>query len=219
MDVYLERGAKRVFAGAIRWHGWARPGKDDASALESLLGYAPRYAAALKGTRLGFRVPASLEQLEVVEDVKGTATTDFGAPDVAISRDRDPTDDTELKRLLAILRASWRAFERAAERAGGVTLATGPRGGGRSLDRVVDHVLDADASYVGRLGAKVPAGDEASRTERARTAAIAAVERGVLEGVPPGPRGGARWTPSYFVRRSAWHLLDHAWEIEDRATR
>jgi hypothetical protein len=31
-----------------------------------------------------------------------------------------------------------------------------------------------------------------------------------------GPRGGKLWTPRFFVRRVAWHLLDHAWEIEDR---
>ena len=31
-----------------------------------------------------------------------------------------------------------------------------------------------------------------------------------------GPRGGVRWSPRYFVRRVAWHALDHAWEIEDR---
>ena len=31
-----------------------------------------------------------------------------------------------------------------------------------------------------------------------------------------GPRGGLRWTPRYFVRRVAWHVLDHTWEIEDR---
>jgi hypothetical protein len=33
---------------------------------------------------------------------------------------------------------------------------------------------------------------------------------------PRGPRGGARWAPRYFVRRVAWHMLDHAREIEDR---
>jgi hypothetical protein len=31
-----------------------------------------------------------------------------------------------------------------------------------------------------------------------------------------GPRGGVRWPPRYYVRRAAWHVLDHAWEIEDR---
>ena len=24
------------------------------------------------------------------------------------------------------------------------------------------------------------------------------------------------WSPRYAVRRAAWHVLDHAWEIEDR---
>jgi hypothetical protein len=218
VDVYLERGSKRVFAGAVAWPGWARAAKGDAAALEALLAYGPRYATALKGTRLTFRAPVSSDDLDVVERVKGTATTDFGAPDVAISRDREEVDEAELTRLLVILRASWRTLERAAQAAAGVELATGPRGGGRSLDKIVDHVLGADASYVGRLGAKVPAGDEASRLEGVRATAIAAVETGVRDGVPEGPRGGKRWTPRYFVRRSAWHLLDHAWEIEDRST-
>jgi hypothetical protein len=31
-----------------------------------------------------------------------------------------------------------------------------------------------------------------------------------------GPRGGVIWPLRYFVRRVAWHVLDHAWEIEDR---
>jgi hypothetical protein len=34
-----------------------------------------------------------------------------------------------------------------------------------------------------------------------------------------GPRGGALWTPRYFVRRAAWHMLDRASEIEDRMER
>jgi hypothetical protein len=31
-----------------------------------------------------------------------------------------------------------------------------------------------------------------------------------------GPKGGKRWPPAFFIRRVAWHALDHAWEIEDR---
>jgi hypothetical protein len=27
---------------------------------------------------------------------------------------------------------------------------------------------------------------------------------------------GKRWPPRYAARRIAWHVLDHAWEIEDR---
>ena len=35
----------------------------------------------------------------------------------------------------------------------------------------------------------------------------------------PDPRTTKRpWSPRYAVRRAAWHVLDHAWEIEDRAS-
>jgi hypothetical protein len=212
MDAYLERGSKRVFAGATAWPGWARAGKTDEAALEALVAYGPRYAAALRGTRLGFRAPARVSDLRVVERVEGTATTDFGAPDVAPARDLEDVDAKELKRLEAILRAAWRTLDAAVERAGGLELATGPRGGGRGLDAIVDHVLGADASYVARLGRKVGS-DDASTV---REGIIDALGSAVRDGVPPSPRGGKRWTPRYFVRRSAWHVLDHAWEIEDR---
>jgi hypothetical protein len=212
MDAYLERGSKRVFAGAIEWPGWARGGKTDEAALEALAAYGPRYAAALRGTRLGFHAPERASDLRVIERVEGTATTDFGAPDVAVARDLEDVDAKELKRLEAILRASWRTLDAAAERAEGLELAKGPRGGGRALDAIVDHVLGADASYVARLGRKVGS-DDASTV---REGIIDALRSAVRDGVPPSPRGGKRWTPRYFVRRSAWHVLDHAWEIEDR---
>ena len=32
----------------------------------------------------------------------------------------------------------------------------------------------------------------------------------------PNIPGGERWPALFAVRRSAWHALDHAWEIEDR---
>jgi len=35
--------------------------------------------------------------------------------------------------------------------------------------------------------------------------------------VPGGPIGGARgWPARYAVRRIVWHVLDHAWEIQDK---
>ncbi len=52
------------------------------------------------------------------------------------------------------------------------------------------------------------------RTRRAILEALGAAARGEVP--PRGPRGGARCAPRSFVRRVAWHVLDHAWEIEDR---
>ena len=221
LDAYVEVGAKRSFAGAIEWPAWTRSARDEVSALGALVAYGPRYAKVLRGTRLGFHPPNDVSDLAVIERLKGTATTDFGAPDVAPAGDADPIDETELRRFGAILRACWRAFDRAVLDARGVTLAKGPRGGGRELDAIVEHVLGAEGSYIRLLGRKHSIAETADPEEelaRIRVAVIEALTKAAREGVPPGPRGGKRWLPRYFVRRSAWHVLDHAWEIEDRAS-
>jgi len=217
--VYLEVGAKRVFAGAVDWPAWARSGRDEAAALETLLAFAPRYARGLRGTRLGFVVPSDPSDLTVVERLSGTATTDFGAPDASPSADAEPVGATDLRRFAALHRACWRAFDRAAEAAEGVELTKGPRGGGRDLASIVDHVLGAEESYLSMIGGKAPKGGPDGRAERIRRAVLEALEVAVRDGVPPGPRGGKRWMPRFFVRRSTWHTLDHAWEIEDRTPR
>jgi hypothetical protein len=216
LPVSLEVGGKRVFAGAIDWPGWCRSGRDEDAAIEALFAYTPRYARVLRGTRLGFEAPADASALTVVEHLTGNATTDFGAPDVPPSADAKPVNDKDLARSRTLLRASWRSFDRAVGAAEGKELAKGPRGGGRDLDKIVDHLLGSDESYLTLLGARAPEGDEDERVERVRRAVLDALDVAVHEGVPPGPRGGKRWSPRYFVRRSAWHVLDHAWELEDR---
>jgi hypothetical protein len=211
LDVYLEVGTKRTFAGAVQWPGWCRAGRDEDVALEALLDYRPRYAAALAGSRLRF--PKAAPDLRVVERVTGGATTDFGAPGASPSADLRPVNAADLRRLGSVLAGCWRTFDRAVEAARGRELARGPRGGGRSLDKIVAHVDDADHAYLRSVGWTAAPGD-LEHTRAAILEAAAAAARGEIE--PVGPRGGRRWVPRYFVRRVAWHVLDHSWEIEDR---
>ncbi len=220
VDLYLEVGKKRTFAGAVDWPGWCRSGRDEALALQALDAYGPRYARVLSAARLGFRAPADPDAFAVVERLKGNATTDFGTPGIAPSSDKRPVDDAELRRMQAILKACWRTFDKAVSAAQGKELRKGPRGGGRDLDKIVEHVLGADEGYLSALGWKFKP-DRSKDLQKQ----LVSVRRAVLEGLAAaargetpkrGPRGGARWTPRYFVRRSAWHVLDHAWEIEDR---
>jgi hypothetical protein len=222
IDVSLEVGKKKTFAAALDWPGWSRSGRDEPGALEALIEAGPRYARALKGTSFGFRAPGDVSDLVVVERLEGTTTTDFGAPDRALPGDDAPVDPAELERWEKILRACWRAFDAAVENAAGKTLAKGPRGGGRDLEKIVGHVLDVDAGYLSILGGKFKLEGAASTDE-----VLAGVRRAILDtlagrvsGEVPdqGPRGGKRWAPRFFVRRLAWHELDHAWEIEDRET-
>jgi hypothetical protein len=222
VTVYLEIGTKRSFAVALDWPGWCRHGRNEADALEALLAYGPKYSSVLKGTRLGFVAPKGLEELVVVERLRGNATTDFGAPGMAPAVDRDRSCDVaEVQRFGKILRAGWRAFDDAVASARGKTLATGPRGGGRSLDAIVTHVVDADGSYLTAVGWKAPKGDKrAERIAATRDAILAALAASAAGEIPArGPRGGVRWTARYFVRRVAWHVIAHAWEIERRSGR
>ncbi len=218
--VFLEVGKKRTFAGAIEWPGWCRSGHDEASALESLYHYASRYAAALGPSQMIFRPPASTEAFVVIERVAGNATTDFGAPGQLLSGDVESVDDAELQRFNELLKAFWRTFDTIAATAKGIALRKGPRGGGRDLDEIVRHVVEADIAYLARLGCKLDISGEANpdkvlrQTRQATLDTLAAAVHGEIP--TQGPRGGMRWTPRYFVRRLAWHLLDHAWEIEDR---
>jgi hypothetical protein len=222
IPVALEVGAKRAFATAIEWPGWSRSGKDDQAALEALTAYGPRYAAVLRGARLGFKAPQDSRELDVVERLPGDASTDFGVPGKILAADQPPMDERELRRSTTLFRSAWKALDAAARRAEGKVLTKGPRGGGRDLDQILRHVVEADAGYLARLGQKVrldDGGDPGAELRRIRRVILDTL--GAVAGrepIPAGPRGGARMPPRYFVRRSVWHVLDHAWEIEDRSS-
>ncbi len=210
--VYLE-GGKKMFACALDWPGWCRAGKGEEAALEALTAYAPRYAVV--AAEAGVRFPGHVaDSFDVVERLPGSATTDFGALDKPASRDSEPLTRKQAECLTALVQASWRVFERVAA-AAPAELRKGPRGGGRDRDKMVDHVLGAEANYAGKLGVRhrQPALDD--------TAAIAALRDDIVE-VLRRPNGGTPviekgWLPRYAGRRIAWHVLDHAWEMEDRS--
>ena len=221
IHVYLEIGQKVIFAGALTWPGWCRLGRDERAARQALCDYGPRYARVLHAAQVEFQPPADPSGFVVIERLIGNATTDFGAPNIPPSDDARPFTTTDVQNAQALLRACWSAFDAVLQDAAGKTLRKGPRGGGRDLETMVKHVLDADAAYLGRLAWKTKRseaadpGTELDRTRRAILAALAAAGRGEI--LAQGPRGGALWAPATFVRRVAWHLLDHLWEIEDRA--
>jgi hypothetical protein len=219
IDVYLEEGQKRTFACALNWPGWCRSGRTADDALAALVAYGPRYALVAKRARIAFNPPHDASALHVTERVRGSPTTDFGAPGVPAKADTKPMTAADLTRQRRLLTAAWDAFDTTANAALGVHLRTGPRGGGRSVGKMIDHVIEADEAYLGGLGARPPrGGGDASREKGLHEAMLEALTQRV-EGRPlTNPRNTKKpWSPRYFIRRSAWHALDHAWEIEDRS--
>jgi hypothetical protein len=221
IDVYLEVGSKRVFAGAIDWPGWERSGRDQEAAVQALIDAGPRYAKALGNAGRALTLPKHPADVHLTERLRGNATTDFGAPGIPPKADQRPLDTSSLREQIAILKASWAAFARSAKHADGAALRKGPRGGGRDLDAIVRHVAEAESSYLYRLGDSYKPGHDPaapSELQRLRKEILDMLVRRVDgEPLPPSKRTAPLWAPRYFVRRTAWHALDHAWEIEDRA--
>lgn len=223
MAVYVEAGPKRTFACAVEWPGWCRSGRTEEEALAALLAYAPRYATAVKSSRVAFPGPGALTDFDVVQRVKGGAGTDFGVPSATPKADQRPMSTADLERQSRLLQASWDAFDAAWAKAtkAKVSLRKGPRGGGRDLPKMAGHVLEAEEAYLGALGSrgpKLPGAGAADRMSAVRSTALEALLARVRGAPIADPRQTKRpWAPRYFVRRSAWHVLDHAWEIEDRS--
>jgi hypothetical protein len=214
LRVVLEVAPKRSFASAIDWPGWSRGAKTADEALEALLAYAPRYAPVAKRAKVAFSPPATARGVEIVERQKGGAGTEFGVPSSTARPDSDPLPTNELNRLIALLEASWATFDAAAHRAEGTQLTLGPRGGGRQVPKMIEHVREAESAYVHQLGTKAP-GQSMPELRRSFVEALQLLAAG--EALPTPNKVRKPWTPRYAVRRSAWHALDHAWEIEDRS--
>ena len=205
--VYLEVGGKRTFASAADWPGWCRPGRDEHAALEALAASAPRYAGVAKLAEA--RLPAGALAFEVVERMPGNATTDFGAPGIPSKDESKPLTAKQASRMLELLDACWTYLDQVVAQAP-AALRKGPRGGGRDRDAMFDHVLGAEVEYAKAIGVRLKHPDGRDK------AAVTPFRKAMRDGIG-SPNPDARWPVRYAVRRTAWHALDHAWEIEDRS--
>jgi hypothetical protein len=211
----VEQGKKKAVASAFDWPGWDRGGKSEDDALSVLAAYRPRYAkvAALGGLTDEF---AATGLMEVVERVQGTGTTDFyGLSARPAGPEHVPMSAAECERKIALLKACWAYFDSVASRVS-AELRKGPRGGGRDRDRIVRHTNGAEiVEFATKVGVSTapsawqnPNPDE---LRAHRDAFCAAIRDHNARGAP-----ARTWTVQFLIRRCAYHMLDHAWEMEDR---
>ena len=123
-------------------------------------------------------------------------------------------DEADLERKLTLLRAAWAFFDRVAARVS-PELRKGPRGGGRDRDKIIGHVIRVESmDFAAGVGIEVPDGNELipdgiPAYREAYVAAMRDYNAGRL------PRMRKRTLP-FLIRHSAFHALDHAWEMEDK---
>ena len=213
----IERGpkGKRAVAFSLDWPGWSRGAKTPEAALETLEAYRERYRpiAALAGMATEFDAGGSLE---VVEDRVGPGSTDFWAISFApSSTEQGPLSEAELERGITILRACWAFFDGVAARVS-PEMRKGPRGGGRDRNRIIRHTIRTESEdFAKQVGLRIP--EEAALTPQGlrthRTDYVAAMRAYNAGEVEKQMRS---WTLPFLIRHSAFHTLDHAWEMEDK---
>jgi hypothetical protein len=217
VSTVVEHGTKdkRSVAFSLDWPGWSRGAKTAEAALETLEAYRPRYRkiAELAGMEKEFDAAGPLE---VVEDRVGTGSTDFwGISFSPSSTEQDPMDDAELDRKLKLLRAAWTFFDDVAGRVS-PELRKGVRGGGRERDEIIGHVIRVESmDFAKGVGLQIPDGnalipDGIQAYRKTYVAAMHAYNAGKV-----APRMRTRTLP-FLIRHSAFHTLDHAWEMEDK---
>src|SRR4029453_11631440 len=120
----------------------------------------------------------------------------------------------DLERRLAPLRACWGYFDETAARVS-PELRPGPRSAGRTRDLIIRHVYATEPEQLSRKvevraeGEVVLPPDGLANHRRAYLDAIRAYN---ADGKP-----ARTWPIQFLIRRTAYHAMDHAGEMEDRA--
>ena len=215
MRVILEIGRKRrVAAGAMDWPGLDRWGTSEDDALQKLATYLPRYADVAKRAGRADEFGRA-SHLEVVERVPGSSSTDFwGVAHVPSDLEREVLSPADLEGRLRILGATWAYFDDALATVS-EDLRPNPRGsGGRSRDQIRRHVYANEPEQFSRkVEVRTPV--EEVFTPDGLKAHRAAYLDGIRAYNAEG-RPARTWPIQFLIRRTAQHVMDHAWELEDR---
>jgi len=149
----------------------------------------------------------------VVEHYPGTSSTDFWGISFAFSdSDRHDMSRDDLDRDLTLMQACWAFFDAVRARVS-VEMRKGPRGGGRDRDPIVRHTLGTEQHFAEKVGVRTPHG--ALLTNEGLTAHRDAY-RTALRAAHAEGKMARTWPLRYLIRHTAYHTLDHTWEMEDK---
>ncbi len=195
------------------WPGLDRWGTSEEGALEKLSSYLPRYAGVAERAGLGSAFSRA-GAVAVVERVPGPSSTGvWGIAHVPSQIERDVLSSADLERRLDLLRACWAAFDDIAARVY-PELRPQPRGAGRDRGRIIRHVYATEpVNWSRRVGVRTDLDVVHTRDGLAthRQDYLDAIRAYNAEGKP-----ARTWPIQFLIRRTAQHVMDHAWELEDR---
>lgn len=212
--VTLEIGpkGKKVAAVAPDWPGLERGAPTEDAAIARLMAYLPRYVQVAKLAGLDSAFTA-ITTADIVEHYPGTGSTDFWGISFAFSTiDQQVMSSEELERELTLMQACWAFFDSVRSRVS-AEMQKGPRGGGRNRDHIVRHTLAAEMDWAKKLGLPNLYGETLTDeiVSAHRDAYCDAIRAHHDQG-----QMARTWPLRYLIRHTAYHTLDHAWEMEDK---
>jgi hypothetical protein len=169
--------------------------------------------AKLAGMEAEFATGTMGGAVDVVEHYQGTGSTDFWGISFGFSSiDKQAVSSEELERELTLMRACWTFFDDVRSRVS-AEMQKGPRGGGRDRDRIVRHVLFNEQDWAPRD--RPQEDQEAILTEEGLKAHREAYCNAIRE-LHSQNKMARKWPLRYLIRHTAFHTLDHNWEMEDK---
>jgi hypothetical protein len=212
----VQRGpkGKKSAAFSLDWPGWSRGAATPELAVRTLESYRARYRPIAKLAGM-IREFDAAGPLDIVEDRIGTGSVDFwGISFSPSATETDPMDADEFARKVKLLRACWKYFDDIAARVS-AEMAKGPRGGGRNRDEIISHTIRVESmDFARKVGLRIPEADALSpdwlrQYRKDYVAAMRDYNAGRVKRMQSG-------TLAFLIRHSAFHTLDHAWEMEDK---
>ncbi len=123
-------------------------------------------------------------------------------------------DDAEIDRKFQLLHECWSFFDALAARVS-ADMRKGPRGGGRDRHQIIRHTIRTESEdFAKRLGLRIP--EEGALTPkglRDYRETYVATMRAYNAGEGNRMRS---WNLPFLIRHSAFHTMDHAWEMQDK---
>jgi len=216
VQTVVQRGpkGKKAVAFAVDWPGWSRGAKTPEVALELLRAYRQRYRPVAVAAGLAEEFDGA-GPIDVVVDSVDVGSVDFwGISFSPSSIETEPMDDAELDRKVELLRACWDYFDDVAGRVS-AEMRKGPRGGGRDRVQIIRHTIRNESEeFAKRLGLRIA--EEGALTPdglRSHRETYVTAMRAYNAGEGKRMR---TWNLPFLIRHSAYHTMDHAWEMEDK---
>ena len=217
MRAVVERGpkGKKSVAFSLDWPGWSRGASTPEIAVQTLESYRERYRPIAKLAGMVREFDAA-GPVDVFEDRIGTGSVDFwGISFSPSATETDPMDVDEFKRKVKLLRACWKYFDEVAAHVS-AGMQKGPRGGGRDRDEIIRHTIRVESEdFARKVGLRIPEGGALTpeglhQYRKDYVAAIRDYNDGKVK------RRMQSGTLPFLIRHSAFHTLDHAWEMQDK---